>query len=59
MTAPPVIRLVLADDESLTRGAVGALLGLEPDIEVVAEAGDGRESGDPYELVSCAGNSAN
>lgn len=35
------IRLVLADDESLTRGAVGALLGLEPDLDVVAEAGDG------------------
>ncbi|SHL44137.1 two component transcriptional regulator, LuxR family [Pseudonocardia thermophila] len=39
MTQP--IRLVLADDESLTRGAVGTLLGLEPDIVVVAEAGDG------------------
>jgi two-component system, NarL family, response regulator DesR len=38
------IRLVLADDESLTRGAVGALLGLEPDIEVVAEAGTGDEA---------------
>ncbi|WP_181779003.1 response regulator transcription factor [Pseudonocardia pini] len=36
-----MIRLVLADDESLTRGAVGALLGLESDLTVVAEAGDG------------------
>lgn len=35
------IRLVLADDESLTRGAVGALLGLEADLVVVAEAEDG------------------
>ncbi len=38
------IRLVLADDESLTRGAVGALLGLEPDLVVVAEAGTGEEA---------------
>ncbi|GAA1309805.1 response regulator transcription factor [Pseudonocardia xinjiangensis] len=38
------IRLVLADDESLTRGAVGALLGLEPDLIVVAEAGTGDEA---------------
>jgi two-component system, NarL family, response regulator DesR len=35
------IRLVLADDESLTRGAVRALLELEPDLVVVGEAGDG------------------
>lgn len=39
-TAQP-IRLVLADDESLTRGAVGTLLGLEADLVVVAEAADG------------------
>jgi len=39
MTDP--IRLVLADDESLTRGAVGTLLGLESDLVVVAEAADG------------------
>lgn len=33
-----MIRLLLADDEDLLRGALGALLGLEDDIEVVAEA---------------------
>lgn len=45
MSGPPArIRLVLADDESLTRGAVGALLGLEPDLEVVGEAGTGDEA---------------
>jgi two-component system response regulator DesR len=33
-----VIRLLLADDEDLLRGALAALLGLEDDIEVVAEA---------------------
>jgi two-component system response regulator DesR len=38
------IRLVLADDESLTRGAVSALLGMEPDLVVVAEAGTGGEA---------------
>ncbi|MBO9705152.1 MAG: response regulator, partial [Arthrobacter sp.] len=36
-----MIRLVIADDQALVRGALAALLGLEPDIEVVAEAGDG------------------
>lgn len=36
-----MIRLVLADDERLTRQAVAALLGLEPDLEVVAEVADG------------------
>jgi two-component system response regulator DesR len=35
------IRLVIADDQALVRGALVALLGLEPDIEVVAELGDG------------------
>ncbi|MGD9985800.1 response regulator transcription factor [Pseudonocardia sp.] len=42
MTGP--IRLVLADDESLTRGAVGALLGLEGDLVIVAEAATGDEA---------------
>jgi two-component system response regulator DesR len=36
-----VIRLVLAEDQALVRGALAALLGLEPDLQVVAEAGDG------------------
>lgn len=35
------IRLVIADDQALVRGALAALLGLESDIEVVAELGDG------------------
>ncbi|NYI43223.1 two-component system response regulator DesR [Nocardioides aromaticivorans] len=43
MTAA-AIRLVLADDQALVRGALSALLGLEPDIEVVAEAGTGEEA---------------
>jgi two-component system response regulator DesR len=36
-----VIRLVLADDQALVRGALAALLSLEPDLEVVAEVGSG------------------
>ena len=35
------IRLLLADDQALVRGALGALLGLEPDLEVVAEVATG------------------
>jgi two-component system, NarL family, response regulator DesR len=36
-----VIRILLADDEELIRVAVAALLDLEPDLEVVAQAADG------------------
>jgi two-component system response regulator DesR len=36
-----VIRIVIADDEELIRGALVALLGLEPDLEVVADVADG------------------
>ncbi|MEZ2371983.1 response regulator [Arthrobacter sp. RCC_34] len=41
MAQDSAIRLVIADDQALVRGALAALLGLENDIEVVAEAGDG------------------
>jgi two-component system response regulator DesR len=37
-----VISILLADDEELIRVAVAALLDLEPDLEVVAQAADGR-----------------
>jgi two-component system response regulator DesR len=37
------IRLLLADDQALVRGALVALLALEPDLEVVAEVGRGDE----------------
>lgn len=37
------IRLLLADDQAMVRGALAALLGLEPDLEVVAEVGRGDE----------------
>jgi two-component system response regulator DesR len=42
MNAPP-IRLLLADDQALVRGALAALLNLEPDLAVVAEVGRGDE----------------
>jgi two-component system response regulator DesR len=37
------IRVLLAEDQTLVRGALRALLDLEPDIEVVAEVGRGDE----------------
>ncbi|MGH3672069.1 MAG: response regulator transcription factor [Pseudonocardiaceae bacterium] len=36
-----MIRVLLADDQALVRGALAAMLGLEPDITVVAEVGSG------------------
>ncbi len=41
MTEP--IRLLLADDQALVRGALAALLDLEPDLTVVAQVGRGDE----------------
>jgi len=38
-----VIRVLLADDQALVRGALAAMLGLEADIEVVAQVGSGDE----------------
>ncbi|KGN42477.1 MerR family transcriptional regulator [Knoellia aerolata DSM 18566] len=37
------MRLLVADDQALVRGAIVTLLGLEPDLDVVAEAGRGDE----------------
>lgn len=37
------IKLLLADDQALVRGALAALLDLEPDLEVVAQVGRGDE----------------
>lgn len=37
------MRLLIADDQALVRGALAALLDLEPDIDVVAEVGRGDE----------------
>ncbi|YCH09907.1 response regulator [Arthrobacter sp. alpha11c] len=39
-----MIRILLADDQTLIRAGFRALLDAEPDMEVVAEAGTGREA---------------
>lgn len=40
----PPIRIVIAEDQQLIRRAFASLLSLEPDIEVVGQAGDGAEA---------------
>ena len=42
MSGTEVIRVALVDDQELVRRGIGMVLGLEDDIEVVAEAADGR-----------------
>jgi two-component system response regulator DesR len=44
-----VIRVLIAEDQAMVRGALASLLGLEPDIEVVAQVSRGDE------VVSAAG----
>ena len=38
------ISVLIADDQELVRTGFRAILGPEPDIEVVGEAGDGRQA---------------
>ncbi|MDN6332856.1 MAG: response regulator transcription factor [Micrococcaceae bacterium] len=40
------IRILVADDQALVRGALVALLGLETDLDVVAEADNGVDAGE-------------
>src|SRR5271165_2916528 len=42
--APMPIRVLVSDDESLARERLRRLLEEEPDLEVVAECGDGRSA---------------
>jgi len=46
-----MIRVLIAEDQALVLGALAALLELEPDIEVVGRARDGKEA---LELVAAA-----
>ncbi|MDT0203840.1 response regulator transcription factor [Nocardioides sp. AE5] len=39
-----MIRVVLADDQALIRAGLAAIIGAEPDMEVVGEASDGAEA---------------
>jgi two-component system response regulator DesR len=41
-----MIRVLIADDEDMIRSALAALLDLEPDLEIVAQAADGRAAVD-------------
>ena len=38
-----MIRVLIGEDQRMVRGALGTLLGLEPDIEVVSQVGRGDE----------------
>jgi DNA-binding NarL/FixJ family response regulator len=42
--APPRIRLLVVDDQALVRRGLALMLSIEPDMEVVGEAGDGIEA---------------
>ena len=44
MVAPLNTRILLADDHGLVRRGLRLVLDAEPDLEVVAEAGDGAEA---------------
>lgn len=44
MTSKQSIRVLIAEDQTMLRGALAALLELEDDIHVVAQAADGREA---------------
>ena len=44
MTVPLTARILLADDHAMVRRGLRLILDAEPDLEVVAEAGDGAEA---------------
>ena len=41
---PKLIRIVLAEDQSMVLGALAALLDLEPDMQVVGQATNGEDA---------------
>ena len=44
MSATPLIRILSADDHPLLRSGIGALIGTQPDMQLIAEAANGREA---------------
>jgi DNA-binding NarL/FixJ family response regulator len=50
MNRPNRIRLLLVDDHSVVRMGLAAILGLEPDLELVGEAEDGAQAIAQYRL---------
>lgn len=44
MSTPPALRVVVCDDQELVRAGFATILAAQPDIEVAAEAADGREA---------------
>jgi DNA-binding NarL/FixJ family response regulator len=44
MSATPLIRILSADDHPLLRSGIGALIGTQPDMQLIAEAATGREA---------------
>ncbi len=44
MSATPKIRVMIVEDQQLIRRAFKTMLSLEPDLDVVAEAGDGQDA---------------
>jgi two-component system, NarL family, response regulator LiaR len=44
MTAPDQIRILLADDHTVVRSGLSAVLSMQDDFKIVAEAGDGEEA---------------
>lgn len=54
----PALRVVVVDDQAMVRGALAILLDLESDIDVVAQAGDGREAVEALARLADTGTGA-
>jgi two-component system, NarL family, response regulator len=44
MNKPKPIRIVIADDHIVVRDGLAAILGMQPDMQILGEAGDGEEA---------------
>ena len=57
MTPTHALKVVLVDDQAMVRGALATLIGLEPDIDVVGQANNGREAIDMLTALSANASS--